>query len=113
MSGVLVGLFIGLVIGGTCGIIGVLRDAKKTRDAANGMARLWVCPECAFGFDVCHSEADKPGIVYACPSCFEDRVIPIAKRLLRTPNRELKPWIVKRALRDMLKEKEYPQEVSA
>jgi hypothetical protein len=47
-------------------------ELAEVRAAAAGMAVLWTCPDCAFGFDAAHTE--EPGGGYSCPACAEDRL---------------------------------------
>lgn len=53
------------------GALGVLLDALEAYNPDDvEVAELWVCPDCAFGFDKFHKCADDR---YACPVCAEQR----------------------------------------
>ena len=54
-------------------------ELAEVRAAAAGMAVLWTCPDCAFGFDAAHTE--EPGGGYSCPACAEDRLRAELERL--------------------------------
>lgn len=52
---------------------------RKAQAAFDGRAELWVCPDCAFGFDVVHKNMDGS---YTCPVCEADRLRAALSRIL-------------------------------